>query len=216
MGGIFGRITSNADMVEHQIAGRGINDERVLNAFLDTDRIHFVPEEKHASAYTDSPLPIGFDQTISQPYMVAEMTALLELMPTDRVLEIGTGSGYQTAILSRLAHEVYTIEIIPELSLKAQKLLEGLGIGNVMFKIGSGYEGWAQYAPFDAIVVTAAPEQIPDELVGQLDEGGRMVLPVGLRFQIQTLYRIVKIKGKTHIKNFGSVAFVPMVKGDED
>jgi protein-L-isoaspartate(D-aspartate) O-methyltransferase len=211
MGGIFGKTPSNKEMVETQIAGRGIRDQRVLQAFADTDRIHFVIEEKLDSAYQDNPLPIGFEQTISQPYMVAEMTELLELEPTDRVLEIGTGSGYQTAILSKLASEVYTVEIIPELSLRAQSVLKKLGVENVMFKTGSGYEGWLEYAPFDAIIVTAAPEQIPDELVKQLTEGGRMVLPVGLRFQIQTLYRIDKIKGKSHIRNFGSVAFVPMV-----
>lgn len=215
MGGIFGKTTSNREMVELQIVGRGISDERVLNAFLETDRIHFLPEDKLNSAYSDSPQPIGFEQTISQPFMVAEMTELLELKSTDRILEIGTGSGYQTAILSRIVREVYTVEIIPELSQRAQEVLRKLEITNVRFKTGSGFDGWKEFAPFDGIIVTAAPEGIPEELVEQLADGGRMVIPVGMRYQIQTLFKITKVKGKSHIKNCGSVAFVPMVGGPD-
>ncbi|MEW6087887.1 MAG: protein-L-isoaspartate(D-aspartate) O-methyltransferase [bacterium] len=202
------------EMVETQIRAMGVKDERVLEAMLKVRRHLFVPKTYQNSAYIDSPLPIGEGQTISQPYIVALMTELLELKGDEKVLEIGTGSGYQAAILSELCKEVYTIEIIETLGKRAGKLLEDLGYKNIKVKIGDGYKGWPEYAPFDAVIVTAAPDHIPQALIDQLKEGGRMVIPVGDYFQ--ELKLVKKINGKPVIENITAVRFVPMIKGTEE
>jgi protein-L-isoaspartate(D-aspartate) O-methyltransferase len=195
-------------MVETQIEARGIKDPRVLSAMLKVERHLFVPKELQSSAYEDRPLPIGEGQTISQPYIVAFMTEQLELKATEKVLEIGTGSGYQAAILGELAKEVYTIEIVGALGLSARKRLQEMGYRNISVKVGDGYRGWPEAAPFDAIIVTCAPDHIPDPLIGQLREGGRMVVPVGS--YSQALKRIVKRSGKIESSDVLPVIFVPM------
>jgi protein-L-isoaspartate(D-aspartate) O-methyltransferase len=195
-------------MVETQIQGRGVKDPRVLSALLKVERHHFVPEEYLNSAYSDQPLPIGEGQTISQPYIVALMTELLELQGEEKVLEIGTGSGYQAAILAELAKEVYSIEIIESLAAMAKKRLSELGYQNIHVKAGDGYLGWPEVAPFDAIIVTAAPDHIPKPLVEQLKDGGRMVVPVGI--YTQELKKIVKKSGKIETTDVIPVVFVPM------
>jgi protein-L-isoaspartate(D-aspartate) O-methyltransferase len=196
------------EMVETQIRARGIKDEVVLNAMRKVDRHEFVPEEIRHQAYSDRPLPIGEGQTISQPYIVALMTELLELRRGDRVLEVGTGSGYQAAILAELAYYVYTIEIIESLALSAERLLGKLGYTNIDVKIGDGYIGWEKCAPFDAIMVTAAPTHIPQPLLDQLKEGGRLVIPIGDYYQ--DLKKISKIKGHIKSQDVTPVVFVPM------
>ncbi|UCG35663.1 MAG: protein-L-isoaspartate(D-aspartate) O-methyltransferase [Candidatus Omnitrophota bacterium] len=197
-------------MVETQIAQRGVTDERVLAAMKKIPRHKFVPIYLRGFAHRDSPLPIGYNQTISQPYIVGLMSQLLELRGNEKVLEIGTGSGYQAAVLSLLCREVYTIEILKPLADSARRRLEQLGYHNIEVKHGDGYLGWPQYAPFDAIIVTAAPDQIPPKLVEQLKEGGRMVLPVGKYFQ--TLKVVRKVKGQIKEENIIPVRFVPMIK----
>ena len=166
-------------MVAEQIRARGVHDARVLRALLAVERHRFVPAPLRAEAYTDRPLPIGSGQTISQPYVVAVMTELAGVEPGERVLEVGTGSGYQAAILAELAREVYSIEIVPELAARAAALLAELGYRNVHVETGDGYRGWPDAAPFDAIVVTAAPPSVPPPLLEQLAPGGRLVIPVG-------------------------------------
>jgi protein-L-isoaspartate(D-aspartate) O-methyltransferase len=166
-------------MVDDQIAARGVRDPRVLAAMRKVPRERFVPPEVAAHAYADQPLPIGYGQTISQPYIVAYMSEALEVEPDARVLEIGTGSGYQAAILGELAREVYTIEIVPELADRARAALESLGYGHVHVRHGDGYLGWPEQAPFDAIIVTAAPDHVPQPLIDQLKIGARLVIPVG-------------------------------------
>src|SRR6184192_4941745 len=166
-------------MVEEQLKPRGIHDERVLATMAKVPREEFVPQNMRPQSYADSALPIGHDQTISQPFIVAYMTEQLRLQPTDRVLEIGTGSGYQAAILAELAKEVYTIEIIAPLAQSAEAALQRLGYKNVHVKVGDGYKGWPEHAPFDAITVTCAPDHVPQPLIDQLKEGGRMIIPVG-------------------------------------
>ena len=195
-------------MVEIQIKRRGIQDERVLNAMRHVPRHEFVPDGLKRSAYTDQPLPIGHNQTISQPYIVAYMTEALELQPKDRVLEIGTGSGYQAAVLSVIADTVFSIEIVEPLAKQAQKTLTRLGYQNVLCKVGDGYKGWPEKAPFDAIIITAAPPRIPEPLVAQMSEGGRMILPVGEWYQ--ELVLITKKHGKLIKKQLLPVRFVPM------
>lgn len=195
-------------MVETQIKARGVKDPRVLSALLKVERERFVPEEYTNSAYADQPLPIGEGQTISQPYIVALMTELLELTGNEKVLEIGTGSGYQAAILAELAKEVYTVEIVESLASTAKKRLSELGYQNIHVKAGDGYLGWPEAAPFDAIMITAAPDHIPKPLIEQLKEGGRMVAPVGT--YSQELKRIVKRSGKIETTDIISVIFVPM------
>jgi protein-L-isoaspartate(D-aspartate) O-methyltransferase len=195
-------------MVETQIKGRGVKDPRVLSALRKVERDRFVPEEYLNSAYSDQPLPIGEGQTISQPYIVALMTELLDLKGDEKVLEIGTGSGYQAAILAELAKEVYTIEIVESLASMANKRLLALGYKNIKVKVGDGYLGWPEAAPFDAIIVTAAPDHIPKPLIEQLKEGGRMVVPVGT--YSQELKKIVKRSGKIGTTDVIPVVFVPM------
>lgn len=195
-------------MVDAQIEARGIHDGRVLDAMRSVPRHLFVPERVREQAYEDYPLPIGAQQTISQPYIVALMTSLLELHGKERVLEIGTGSGYQAAVLSRLAGEVYTVEILESLSKNAQKTIAGLGYDNIHFRVGDGYAGWPEAAPFDGILVTAAPEKVPQPLLDQLKTGGKLVIPVGSFFQ--DLLVITKTPTGIEKRNVIPVRFVPM------
>ena len=174
-------------MVERQLIARDITDPGVLDAMRRVPRHRFVPEDQHARAYDDRPLPIGYRQTISQPYVVAYMTQALQLAPDARVLEIGTGSGYQTAVLAELAATVHSIEIVPPLAARATAALAQLGYDNVQVREGDGYAGWPEAAPFDAIMVTAAPDHIPQPLVDQLAVGGRMIVPVGEHRQTLTV-----------------------------
>lgn len=202
------------DMVERQIQKRGVKDERVLRAMERVPRHHFVTPESIEQAYDDHPLRIGYEQTISQPYIVALMTELAGIGPDEKVLEIGTGSGYQAAVLSELALEVFSIEIVEPLGREAAVRLDALGYDNVMVRIGDGYQGWPEEAPFDAIVVTAAPEEIPPKLVEQLAEGGKMVVPVGTHYQ--ELMLLEKKGGKMEKRAVTAVRFVPMVHGDDE
>jgi protein-L-isoaspartate(D-aspartate) O-methyltransferase len=195
-------------MVREQIAARGIQDPRVLSALSRVPRHELVPENQRALAYQDRPLPIGYDQTISQPYVVAYMTEQLQLGGDERVLEIGTGSGYQAAVLAELAREVYSIEIVAPLGERARADLERLGYRNVKIKIGDGYQGWPEHAPFDAIIVTAAPGHVPQPLIDQLAPGGRLVLPVG--GLDQELLRIERTEGGIREERLIGVRFVPM------
>jgi len=176
-------------MVEVQIAGRGIKNAKVLDAMGKVPRHFFVPEELRDSAYADGPLPIGAGQTISQPYIVAYMTEILELSGAERVLEVGTGSGYQTAVLAEIVKDVFTIEVVATLSQRAQDVLKSLGYINIQFKIGDGTRGWKDFAPYDAIMVTAAPGSVPKVLQEQLQVGGRMIIPVGVDYQELVLVR---------------------------
>ncbi len=198
------------DMVALQIKGRGIIDERVLKAMKKVERHRFVEKGLEPSAYADSPLPIAAGQTISQPYIVALMTEHLQLKGTEKVLEIGTGSGYQAAILAELACVVYSVERIEALSLHAAELLEELGYRNIHFKIGDGTNGWSEHSPYDRIIVTAGAVDIPLSLVEQLGEGGRMIVPVGGRF-FQELILLTKKGGKIRKEKKGSCIFVPLV-----
>lgn len=198
-------------MVTEQIKRRGVKDPRVLEAMREVKRHLFVPLGHRFSAYADRPLPIDMEQTISQPYIVALMTELLNLRGDEKVLEIGTGSGYQTAILARLAKEVYTVELFDPLSVQAEKMITELGLRNIHLKTGDGFSGWLEQAPFDAIIVTCAPEEIPPFLIEQLAEGGRMVVPVGGDWQNLKLAR--KKNGEMEINDITAVKFVPMRKG---
>ena len=197
-------------MVSTQLERRGITDKKVLDAMRKVERHLFVPEALRASAYGDHPLPIGYGQTISQPYIVAFMTQVLEPDKGDRVLEIGTGSGYQAAILAEICDTVYTIEIVPELGEQAKDLFKELKYTNIKVKIGDGYMGWPEYEPFDAVIVTCAPSHVPSPLIAQLKEGGRMVIPVGGQ-GIQSLYLLEKEGGKLVQRSILDVLFVPMV-----
>jgi protein-L-isoaspartate(D-aspartate) O-methyltransferase len=196
-------------MVEQQIVARGVEDRQVIAAMLKVPRHVFVPEAYRHLAYSDSPLPIGHDQTISQPYIVALMSAELTLEPGDKVLEVGTGSGYQAAVLAEIAKEVYTVEIIDALARSAESVLGVLGYTNIKVKTGDGYEGWPEYAPFDKIIVTCAPTAIPRPLVEQLREGGLMVIPVGPEGS-QDLYRVKKHLGALETERIIPVRFVPL------
>ncbi len=207
----FARLRT--EMVKSQIAARGITDIKVLEAFRSVERHLFVPEKLKTLAYGDYPLSIGEGQTISQPYIVALMTDLLKPDKESRVLEVGTGSGYQAAILGELVAEVYTIEIVESLHIRAEKLLEDLEYNNIYCKFGDGYKGWEARAPFDAIIVTCAPSEVPESLTEQLAEGGRMIIPVGGRF-VQELVLLVKKKGKLKQQSVASVLFVPMMRQD--
>ena len=200
-------------MIEEQLRHRGIRNQRVLEAMQVVPRHLFVPEQCRTQAYEDMPLPIGYHQTISQPYIVAVMLEVLELTGTERVLEIGTGSGYQAALLGWLTQQVYTVEIIPELAQAARGLLSQLGYENVEVVAANGSIGWKAGAPYDAIIVAAASPAVPHPLVEQLQEGGRLVLPVGDLFE-QVLLRVRKQQGKVVTEDLGSCAFVPLV-GEE-
>jgi protein-L-isoaspartate(D-aspartate) O-methyltransferase len=197
-------------MVAYQIRARGITDKRIIDAFLKVERHRFVPKRYIRNAYEDRPLPIGEDQTISQPYIVAFMTHALELSRTDKVLEIGTGSGYQAAILAELCDHVFTIEVIPSLGRKAEALLKELGYENVKVKIGDGYQGWNEHAPYDAIIVTCAPTHVPEPLKKQLKDGGRMIIPLGEAYH-QELVLLRKRGGQLKQERVLPVRFVPMV-----
>ncbi len=197
-------------MVDRQIRSRGVTDDRVLKAMLKVERHLFVPEKYHSEAYQDHPLPIGAGQTISQPYIVAFMTEALDLKPTDKVLEIGTGSGYQAAVLAELCDSVYTVEIVGMLAEMATKTLNELHYTNVSVKEGDGYEGWPENAPYDAIIVTCAPNQVPEPLKDQLREGGKMIIPVGQTYA-QELVLLEKKDGKLKQHKVLPVRFVPMV-----
>jgi protein-L-isoaspartate(D-aspartate) O-methyltransferase len=199
-----------SEMVRDQIRVRGIKDEKVIAAMLRVERHRFVPWEYRAEAYQDYPLPIGDGQTISQPYIVAFMTEALKLDPHDKVLEIGTGSGYQAAILAEICDSVYTVEIFQSLARSASKVLGELGYQNVFIKVGDGFEGWEEHAPYDGIIVTCAPENIPEKLQEQLAEGGRMIIPVGGAYT-QELILIEKKNGKLQKKTVLPVRFVPMI-----
>lgn len=196
-------------MVEDTIVARGISDDRVIQAMSVVPRHKFIPDQYHKLSYSDDPLPIGYGQTISQPYIVAWMTELLELEPGDKVLEIGTGSGYQAAILAEIGElDIYSVEIVPELYTRAEKVLAQLGYKEVKLKQGDGYFGWEEYAPYDAIIVTAAPDHLPSKLVEQLADTGRIIIPIGPPGNIQTLWKFVVEDGSLIGYNLGSVRFV--------
>jgi protein-L-isoaspartate(D-aspartate) O-methyltransferase len=201
---------ARAEMVRTQLASRDITHPRVLDAMRKVERHRFVPAEARADAYGDYPIPIGHGQTISQPYIVAFMTQALELSPEHRVLEIGTGSGYQAAILAELVQDVYTIEIVSELAERSRETLEQLGYKNVHVRAGNGYLGWPEHAPFDRIIVTAAPESVPPALVEQLRVGGLMAIPVGT--VIQELQILRRTSSGTETLQTLPVRFVPMVQ----
>ncbi|HXH47915.1 MAG TPA: protein-L-isoaspartate(D-aspartate) O-methyltransferase [Terriglobia bacterium] len=195
-------------MVQRQIASRGVRDQRVLDTMRKVPRHLFVPLQIQPYAYMDNPLPIGYEQTISQPYIVGFMTEALKLKPGDRVLEVGTGSGYQAAVLSELVREVYSIEIVEPLASEAAGRLRRLGYANVTVRAGDGYRGWPEAAPFDAIIVTAAPDHVPQPLLDQLTLDGRLILPVGKHFQ--SLIRIQRTAKGFKRENLLPVRFVPM------
>ena len=199
----------NEEMIDRQIAARGVRDPRVLEAFRQTPREWFVPPHLHASAYDDTPLPLVKGQTISQPYIVALMSEMLRLRGDEKVLEIGTGSGYQTAILARLARIVYSAEVEPELAGSVRERLSALGIDNVILGTGNGVELFRGEAPFDAILSAAAPEHLPETLLDQLAEGGRCVIPVGAA-DLQHLWLIERRDGQLHRRRMEAVRFVPL------
>jgi protein-L-isoaspartate(D-aspartate) O-methyltransferase len=200
-------------MIQSQLVRRGISDKKLLAAFEKVERHKFVPRDLRSLAYEDHPLPIGEDQTISQPYIVALMTEVLDLRKNDKVLEIGTGSGYQAAILAELVEQVYTVEIIDTLGRKAKKLLNELDYGNIEVRIGDGFRGWPEHAPFDAIIVTCAPAKVPQPLMDQLAEGGRLVIPVGVEWQ--ELILLKKKDGIISRETIAPVRFVPMTGESE-
>ncbi|MEX2514330.1 MAG: protein-L-isoaspartate(D-aspartate) O-methyltransferase [Cyclobacteriaceae bacterium] len=202
-------------MVEEQIEARGVNHSGVLAAMRKVPRHLLVPDLQKPNAYEDRPLSIGNGQTISQPYIVALMTSLIEPKEGMKVLEIGTGSGYQAAVLAEIVQEVYTIEIVAPLAEKAKEDLENLGYQNIYVKIGDGYQGWPENGPYDAILVTAAAEQAPQPLIDQLKEGGRMIIPIGPEGETQDLVKIEKTKGKVKTTHLGAVRFVPFTRGNQ-
>ncbi|MEX2168763.1 MAG: protein-L-isoaspartate(D-aspartate) O-methyltransferase [Pirellulales bacterium] len=202
-------------MVDEEIVGAGVKDPRVIRSVRETPRHEFVPLVQRQRAYLDMALPIGEQQTISPPFVVAYMTEQLDPQPTDRVLEIGTGSGYQAAVLSPLVKEVYTIEIVEPLGRKAQRTLERMKYDNVHVRVGDGYLGWPEAAPFDKIIVTCSPEKIPQPLIDQLVEGGRMIIPLGERYQ-QNLHIVRKVDGKLEQEPLQATLFVPMTGTAEE
>lgn len=203
-------VSQREKMVRRQLIVRGIRDRRVLEAMKKIPRHLFVDESLKGKAYGDHPLPIGEGQTISQPYVVAWMTEALKLNSSDRVLEIGTGSGYQAAVLAEIVKEVYTIEIKKRLKVTATNLLQELGYKNIKTRNADGYFGWKEYAPFDAIIITAFANHIPPPLIKQLKEGGRLIIPLGSTLYYQTLTLAAKKDGELEVRQMGSVAFVPM------
>jgi len=204
-------VTARKAMVERQIRARGIADERLLAAMEKVPRHWFIPKDYRGEAYADYPLPIGQGQTISQPYIVALMTELLMVQPEDKVLEIGTGSGYQAAILGELTRQVYTVEIIEVLSRRATQTLNELGYDFIQTKEDDGYYGWEEHAPYDAIIVTCAPDHVPQPLINQLKDGGRLIIPVGPPGFYQTLWLIERQGDQILSTNQGGVTFVPML-----
>lgn len=210
-GGADDFADERSNMVARQIADRGVRDERVLSAMRKVPRHAFVPDSEKRFAYRDTPLPIGEGQTISQPYIVALMTELARPDPSHRVLEVGTGSGYQAAVLAELVQHVYTIEIEPDLASRASEVLRSLGYQNVTVRTGDGYAGWVEHAPFDIIMVTAAPDHIPQPLIDQLKPGGRMIVPVGPTYATQQLRVIQKdASGRVISRDETDVRFVPL------
>lgn len=208
-------VKARTDMVREQIVGRHVRDPKVLAALATVPRHLFVRADEQHLAYRDTPLPIGHGQTISQPYIVALMTELVRPDASDRVLEIGTGSGYQAAVLANIVSHVYTIELEPDLAQQAEHLLGSLEYRNVTVRTGDGYAGWAEKAPFDIIVVTAAPDHIPQPLIEQLNAGGRMIIPVGAMFATQQLRLIEKdAHGKLQTKDITPVRFVPLRRSE--
>jgi protein-L-isoaspartate(D-aspartate) O-methyltransferase len=204
------RLEDRMEMVDRQIRRRGVTDQDVLDAMERVPRHEFVPQDYQDQAYADRPLPIGYGQTISQPYIVALMTELLQLKNTDRVLEIGTGSGYQAAILGQIVAEVYTVEIVEALAVESRERLKRLDYANVHTLHADGYYGWEEHAPYDAIIVTCAPDHIPQPLVQQLKEGGKLVIPVGPPGGYQTLWEITREGGDVKKRNVTGVLFVPL------
>lgn len=202
-----------ATMVKTQIERRGVKDEKVLNAMRKVERHKFVPEQHIEHSYEDRPLPIGEGQTISQPYIVALMTEVLDLDSTKKVLEVGTGSGYQAAVLAEICDSVYSIEIVEVLGKRSKKLLSELGYENVKVKVGDGYKGWEEYSPFDGVIVTCAPSHVPQPLIDQMAENGKMVIPVDVAFG-QDLILLKKEGGKLKKESIIPVRFVPMTKED--
>lgn len=200
------------EMVRRHIEGRGIDDPRVLEAMRSVPRHRFVPERYVDQAYANRPLPIGYGQTISQPYIVAYMTELIQPGPSDRVLEVGTGSGYQAAVLADIVDAVYTVEIVPQLARTAEDRLQQLGYDDVQVRHSDGYFGWEEQAPFDAVVVTAAAEHIPPPLIDQLKDGGRMIIPVGSPFRTQTLMLVEKQGDDLSTRSLAPVRFVPFTR----
>ncbi len=196
-------------MVETQIRNRGVTNPEVLNAMKKVPRHLFIPKDYADEAYNDYPLPIGYGQTISQPFIVAYMTEAVRPTSKKKALEIGTGSGYQAAVVAEIVDKVYTIEIVPELAKEASERLRNMGYDNVICKYGDGYQGWPEYAPFDIIIVTAAPEKIPQPLIDQLAENGRLIIPVGAAGAIQELVLVTKRNGKIETRNLTLVRFVP-------
>lgn len=205
------RSSAQQRMIKTQLEDRDIVDFRVLNAFRQVDRALFVPWDEREMAFEDRPLPIGSGQTISQPYIVAYMAQVLKPGPEDVILEIGTGCGYNAAILSRLAREVFSVEIFPELAVMANENLRHAGIFNVHLKVGDGFEGWPEKAPFDAIILTAAPESVPEALLSQLKIGGKLLAPVGTGYQNLQLYHR-KSQDHCEMENLLPVQFVPMLR----
>jgi protein-L-isoaspartate(D-aspartate) O-methyltransferase len=196
-------------MVTQQIISRGVTDQPTLKAMRKVPRHLFVPEEYKSEAYDDNPLPIGYGQTISQPYIVAYMTEVAKPDPSKTALEIGTGSGYQAAVLAEAVKSVYSIEIVPELAKESEKRLKMLGYRNITVKHGDGYKGWKEFSPFDIIIVTAAADQIPQPLIDQLAENGRLIIPVGAPSAVQELILLVKKNGKIEKSRLTFVRFVP-------
>ncbi len=194
-------------MIEEQIRGRGLDEPRVIEAMRTVPRHRFIPEAYRSQAYEDCAVSLDLGQTVSQPYIVGLMTRLLDVSVMDRILEIGTGSGYQTAILARLARSVYTVERLSVLGQRAREILASLGYGNIHYRIGDGYEGWPEYAPFDKIMVTAAPDGLPEMLFRQLKDMGKMVIPIG-----EELYSVTRSGDEAVKVHHGGVRFVPMVE----
>lgn len=217
MDSFFRQYPADADeMVAEQIVARGIKDNLVIAAMRTVPRHLFIPPRHRLLAYTDQPLPIGYGQTISQPYVVAFMTAALGLSPEARVLEIGTGSGYQAAILAQIVQAVYTVEIVPELTERARQVCRQLGYTNIFFKVGNGREGWLEYAPYSHIIVTAASPDVPESLLSQLSEGGKLIIPIGAVNWGQELVLIHKEKSRLWQEKILPVRFVPLVNPPPD
>jgi protein-L-isoaspartate(D-aspartate) O-methyltransferase len=208
------RQNERHQMVQFQIQGRGVSCQATIEAMKRVERHKLVPAEYQHLAYSDGPLPIGYGQTISQPFIVAFMTESIRPKKGIKVLEIGTGSGYQAAILAEIGCEVYTVEIVKELGERAKSDLQLMGYKNVHIKVGDGYKGWLEHAPFDAIIVTAAPETIPPPLLEQLKEGGRLIIPVGPQFVTQQLLLVEKINGEFQSRSLAPVRFVPFLRNE--